>query len=315
MRLILNRPRMKLVDHEGSLTPLTKLEAIQGEGENIELTITDEAGFTRTGLETFRFVVKPVGDWQADAHALATDFVWVPAVSRWQARVNYNTTLLNTLLKRGVSAPEAENDYIDLVAQFVFQTTSSATPWRSQAVAFRLHNAVWRGTETNPATGTPVEAAASPALTPIAVAITADQDNSAKAGTSTATTLQEITGLEFAVQSGVLYHFRAVIPYNSSGTTVGSRIVLTGPSTSFASLNHRSTLDASTVRTIEGMTALSLPASAGATSLTAGNLCLIEGIIKPSADGTVKVAFASETTTGTLTIKQGATLYRTQLTA
>lgn len=315
MKLVLHRPTMKLVAQEGSLAPITSLEAIQGEGENIELIITEDATFTRTGLEVFRFVVKPVGDWQADAHALATDFVWVPAVSRWQARVNYNTDLLNTLLKRGFSAPELENDYIDMVAQFVFQTTSSATPWRSQTVKFRLHNAVWRGNETNPATGTPVETAASPALTPLAVTITTDQDNSTKAGSSTATTLQDVTGLEWAVQSGVLYHFRAVIPYNSSGTTVGSRIVLTGPAISFASLNHRSTLDASSVRTIEGMTALSLPASAGATSLTSGNLCIIEGIIKPSADGTVKVAFASETTTGTLTIKQGATLYRTQLTA
>lgn len=305
---------MKLVAQEGSLAPITSLEAIQGEGENIELIITEEAAFTRTGLEVFRFVVKPIGDWQADAHALATDFVWVPSVSRWQARVNYNTTLLNNLLKRGVSAPELENDYIDLVAQFVFQTTSSATPWRSQAVAFRLHNSVWRGTETNPATGTPVEAAALPALTPLAVAIDTDQSNATKAGTSTATTLQDVTGLEWAVQSGVLYHFRAVIPYSSSGTTVGSRIVLTGPASSFVSMSHRSTLDASSVRTIEGMTALSLPATASTTSLTSGNLCIIEGLIKPSADGTVKVAFASETNTGTITIKQGAALYRTQLT-
>lgn len=315
MKLIYDVTHNLLIAQEGGRQPITQIESPVGEGESIQLILVDDAGYTRTGLEKFTFVVKPKKGWDKDAHALATDFVWVPALGRWQARVNYNTTLLSALLKRGVSAPEKENDFIDLEAQFAFKTTSTASAWRSQIVSFRLHNALWRGDETNPSTGTPIEVASQLAFVPSVIAIDADQSNAAKAGSSTAMTLQEITELAFGVQAGVLYGLRVVIPYNASSTSVGARFVLTGPSLTFMVANQRSTLDAGSVRIIEGITAFNQPSAAGATSLATGNLCIMEATFKPSADGTVGVSFASETNSGTITIKAGARLEKTQLTA
>lgn len=41
---------------------------------------------------------------------------------------------------------------------------------------------------------------------------------------------------------------------------------------------------------------------------TSGNICVIEGVIKPSADGTVTIRFASEISGSAITALAGSTL-------
>ncbi|GAA5141285.1 hypothetical protein GCM10023213_25150 [Prosthecobacter algae] len=48
------------------------------------------------------------------------------------------------------------------------------------------------------------------------------------------------------------------------------------------------------------------PAGAGATSLAAGNVAIIKGTVKPSADGDVIARFASEVSGSAITVKAGA---------
>lgn len=125
---------------------------------------------------------------------------------------------------------------------------------------------------------------------------------------ASANTLADVTGLSFAVTSGQTYAFRAVIPYTSAATTTGSRWTITGPA-SPTLLNYTSqyTLTATT-QTVNSATAYLIPAASNATSLTAGNVATITGVIKPSGDGTVQVQFASEITVSAITAKAGAIL-------
>lgn len=122
-----------------------------------------------------------------------------------------------------------------------------------------------------------------------------------------ANTIANVTGLSFDVVAGQTYWFEFVIPYTSAATTTGSRWSITGPA--FTMLNMRSeyTLTATTT-TVNSITAYDIPAASNASSLTAGNVATMWGIINPSADGTVVARFASEITASAITAKAGATL-------
>ncbi len=124
---------------------------------------------------------------------------------------------------------------------------------------------------------------------------------------ATANTLATCTGLSFAVSSGVTYRFSAVIPYTSAAATTGSRWTLTGPTTTALAYTSSYTITATTLTT-NYASAYSIPAASNASSLTAGNIALINGYIIPSAAGTVSVQFASEVASSAITCKAGATL-------
>jgi hypothetical protein len=311
MLLIYERKHQLLISSEGMLTPQTFIESPRGDGENIELVLLDDGQLvTPTGLEEFRFVAKPKDqDWDSAAHALASTWVRNNSTGRYQARVNYNTTLLNALLKIA-HASESENEYVDLDAQFAWRTSNTTTWWRSQAVTFRLHNSVWRGNETDPTTGTPEESIASSAKIPQFVVIDTDVVNN----NATANTIADITDLEFPVQSGARYHFRFSIPYTSASTGTGSRFSVTGPaSPTYLAYRSDYTLSATSRTTNEGLGAYDLPAAANTNSLTTGNIAIIEGFIRPSVDGVVKARFASEILSSAITAKAGACVQFTKL--
>lgn len=65
---------------------------------------------------------------------------------------------------------------------------------------------------------------------------------------------------------------------------------------------------AATTTTINSATAYDIPAASNATSLTAGNVATIWGVIKPSGNGTVIARFASEIANSAITAKAGAFL-------
>jgi hypothetical protein len=122
-----------------------------------------------------------------------------------------------------------------------------------------------------------------------------------------ANTITDVTNLSFAVTSGTHYWFRFVIPYASSATANGSRWTINGPATSLLAYISNYSLTATTW-TFNTAVAYDTPAASNATSAaTAGNIAIIEGHIKPSANGTVIARFASEgATAASITAKAGA---------
>lgn len=311
MLLIFDRKECLLILSEGMLTPQTFIEARRGDGENAELVMLDGGqSITPTGLEQFRFVAKPKGqDWDSAAHALATTWTRNNSTGRYQARVNYNTNLLNALLKIA-HASENENLYIDLDAQFAWRTSNTTTWWRSQAVTLRLHNSVWRGNETDPTSGTAEESTASTSRAPLFEVIDSDVLNN----DAIANSIADVTGLSFPVQAGARYHFKFVIPYTAAGTGTGARFSISGPSSpTYLAYRSEWTLTAGNRATNDGLASYNLPSAAGATSLLVGNIAIVEGIIQPSADGTVIARFASEVAGSAITVKAGACVQHTKL--
>lgn len=122
-----------------------------------------------------------------------------------------------------------------------------------------------------------------------------------------ANTLQNITGLAFNVTAGKTYWFDVLIPYTAQATTTGSRWTINGPANTLLSYSSEYPLTATT-QTVNYASTLQQPAAANASSLAAGNLAWIGGIIKPSADGVVQVQFASEIANSAIIAKAGAIL-------
>jgi len=119
--------------------------------------------------------------------------------------------------------------------------------------------------------------------------------------------LKDFTGVGVSVVAGSIYHFRAVCHYESSSTAIGSRWTVNGPAVTFISYSSRYALTATTQTVNHGLNAYQLPAANNATSAaTSGNLAVIEGIIQPSANGTLQVQFACESNLGTITAKTGS---------
>ncbi len=113
--------------------------------------------------------------------------------------------------------------------------------------------------------------------------------------TSLTTTLADITDLSFAVVSGSIYRFRFVFHYEAFNTSTGSRWTINGPTTSILSYRSMYTLGVGTQTLNPAINTYDTPATANASSTaTAGNIAIVEGVIKPSANGTVVARFASE---------------------
>ncbi len=123
----------------------------------------------------------------------------------------------------------------------------------------------------------------------------------------TANTIATCTGLSFSVTSGTTYRFHATIIYTAAAATTGSRWAMTGPTTTLLAYTSNYQLTATT-QTLNYVTAYDTPAASNATSATAGNMAIIEGIVLPSANGTMAVRFASEVASSAITCKAGSTL-------
>lgn len=137
---------------------------------------------------------------------------------------------------------------------------------------------------------------------------------------SVANTIADVTGLSFAVTAGRTYYFRFVIRYTAAATTTGSRWSINGPgSPTFLSYRSSWGLTAAATAGTDVMTecnciAYDTPAASNASSpATTGNIAVIEGIITPSADGSVIARFASEITNSAITAKAGSAVYYHQV--
>jgi hypothetical protein len=146
-----------------------------------------------------------------------------------------------------------------------------------------------------------------------AVVLGSDQTNN----NGTANTIQDVTGLSFAVTTGT-YYFKFIIWYTAAATTTGSRWTINGPSNSLLGYRQSWSLGAAGTAGTDVMTdhsagAYDSPAASNATSATqtAGqaNIAIIEGFITPTANGTVIARFASEVLSSAIVAKAGSTVY------
>lgn len=136
------------------------------------------------------------------------------------------------------------------------------------------------------------------------VVLSADVTNN----NGTANTIADVTGLSFPVTAGQTYWFAFWIAYTAAATTTGSRWSINGPATpTLLNFSSYYTLTATT-QTVNYATAYDIPAASNASSLTAGNLAVIEGIITPSASGSVIARFASEISASAIVAKAGSLL-------
>jgi hypothetical protein len=124
---------------------------------------------------------------------------------------------------------------------------------------------------------------------------------------STANTIADVTGLSFSVTSGLTYKFYFTIAYTSAATGTGSRWSINGPAATFLYYHSIYSLTTTSTTSNEGLSSYNLPAACNATSAATGsNIAIIEGIIKPSANGTVIARFASEVSSSAITAKTGS---------
>lgn len=117
----------------------------------------------------------------------------------------------------------------------------------------------------------------------------------------------DITGLTFAVTSGLTYGFRAHIIYTSAATTTGARFSVNGPSITRLFYRAIWTLTATSMNT-EVVASTYDQGTASATSSAGANLAIIEGTLTPSASGTLAMRFANEVNTSAVTCQPGSRL-------
>ncbi len=129
------------------------------------------------------------------------------------------------------------------------------------------------------------------------------------AGTCTNT---DITGLSFSVTSGNTYRWHAQIAYSASATTNGSEWTAIVPATSLLAITSHSYIAGGAGIAATDYDQTFNTSDAGACSsnstYTTGNMAMIDGIATPSANGTIQMRFASETSGQSITVKAGSTL-------
>ena len=119
----------------------------------------------------------------------------------------------------------------------------------------------------------------------------------------------DIPDLSFNVTAGVTYRFYAMIPYVSSNQTNGSLWSINGPATSLLSYSSRNANSNNSDFVFYANSYDYIGPSNNNSSNSSGNLAVIQGIIKPTASGTVRIRFASELASPqSITAKAGASL-------
>lgn len=137
----------------------------------------------------------------------------------------------------------------------------------------------------------------------------------------TANTIADVTGLSFPVTANHTYVFKFIILYTAAATTTGSRWAINGPTNSIIGYRSSAGLSAAgtsgtDVMTDTNVAAYDSPAASNASSPTAtagqGNIAIIEGVIRVTADGTVIARFASEISGSAIVAKAGSVVYYQQ---
>jgi hypothetical protein len=119
---------------------------------------------------------------------------------------------------------------------------------------------------------------------------------------ATANTLADLPNLAFWMEASRTYEFQIKCAYSAAATTTGSRWTVNGPaSPTLITYRSHNTLTATT-ETFNYGGAYQLPAASNASSLTTGNLAVIEGVVRNGATaGLLQAQFASEVSSSAIT--------------
>jgi hypothetical protein len=128
-----------------------------------------------------------------------------------------------------------------------------------------------------------------------------------------ANTMQDVTGLSFAVTGGNTYWFKFVIQYTAAASATGSRWAINGSAApTLITYQSEYTLTTTTSTRNAMVQAYDSPAACNATSVVAQNMAIIQGIIKPSQADTIIARFASEVSGSAIVAKAGSVCYYQQ---
>lgn len=125
----------------------------------------------------------------------------------------------------------------------------------------------------------------------------------------TATALGNVTGLAFPVAAGEHYHFRFVVAYRTAATTTGVKLSVSTPAAStlcatvraiFAADGAGGEWQGAITASDDAVTATGVPAA------NTDYLAIVEGIVVPSASGTLQLRAASEVASSAVTIRRGS---------
>lgn len=121
-----------------------------------------------------------------------------------------------------------------------------------------------------------------------------------------ANTLQNVTGFTFSVAALKKYKFTCFIAYNAAATTTGSRWTVNLSAGTTANLRYFSRYTLTTTTFTANICAgVQQPTAANATSLTTGNIAIIEGFVDCTVAGAVHIQFASEIASSAITALGG----------
>lgn len=134
--------------------------------------------------------------------------------------------------------------------------------------------------------------------------VTLDSDVS-----TTSTTYVDVTGLGFSVTSGVTYRFSFLIAYDAQAATIGAAFALNGPAITRLHCVVQWPSAGATLST-RYSSSYDNGAAVGASAFgTGGNVATIEGLIVPSASGTLIARFLAENVASNqITVKAGSTV-------
>lgn len=119
-------------------------------------------------------------------------------------------------------------------------------------------------------------------------------------------TYSDVTGLSFAVTSGVVYRFRFVYYYDVPATGTGILVGLNGPATPTRFRYARYGFTGAAIAVHETRIAYDGESALASSAGTTDNFLTIEGLIKPSTSGTLQARFGTETPGQTVTVKIGS---------
>lgn len=132
------------------------------------------------------------------------------------------------------------------------------------------------------------------------VVLSADDVNN----NATANTLEDVEELSFAVTAGVTYTFKFNVWWDAAATTTGSRWTINGPAATILRYQQLYNNDATTFFWAT-RNSYNQGTTTGGNSSAVGNIAVVEGVITPSASGTIQLRFASEISSSAITAKAG----------
>ena len=113
--------------------------------------------------------------------------------------------------------------------------------------------------------------------------------------TTSTTCCVDATGLSFSVSSGKLYHFKFLVRWDTTNFNKGLGLTLNGPTTTILTYDVIYPVNSNgNGGEIHGIDSYNTVNITPRSPYLANNLGIIEGLIQPSADGTLIVRFVSE---------------------